>query len=230
MLFIDALVWFVQLVMTVVAFEMGKDQVKADQEPSALDDSTSLLEQGDLGQGWDVRDEEANLFGLDQDDESKRRHTSLTHHIAVVRLGPIYNQILSRQFLPEEPTQVPDADVEASQSSFSPPTQPHSERPDTTRIRRFSRRTRNAAPPASTAEDQPYMGLGPVSADNSWPPMWLILARNTIGGDLRVPSFRPMQNLTSIRDTLFRRFGRAQSQTPDRSHYIRVNPDAPSDT
>ncbi|GAC94782.1 hypothetical protein PHSY_002355 [Pseudozyma hubeiensis SY62] len=227
MLLIDAVVWGAQLLMTVIAFEMGKDEVKGDEEPSELDDRTTLFDEDDLGQGWNVRDEEANLFGLDQDDERKRQHTSLTHHVAVVRLRPIYDQILARQFLPDPPAEETLPDPAPSPQSPPIPLEP-SNRPDTSRIRRFSRRPRNTTP-AVTEQDEPYRGLGPVSADDSWPPMWLILARNTIGGELRFPSFRPMQGVASIRNTLFGRFGRTLSQTPDRSQYTRVNPDAPSD-
>ncbi|CBQ69053.1 conserved hypothetical protein [Sporisorium reilianum SRZ2] len=231
-LMIDAFVCFVQLVMTVVAFEMGKDDAKPDDEPSALDDATTMLEQEDLGQGWDVRDEEARLFGLDQDDERKRQRTSLTHHIAVVRLRPIYDQIVSRQFLPTQPSE----DTDAAQPEDAPPTtpapvQPHPDRPDTSRIRRFSRRPRTVASGTTDQPEAAYTGLGPVSADDSWPPMWLVIARNLVGGSsARIPSFRPTQGLASIRDNLAGRFGRVLSHAPDRSQYTRINPDAPPDT
>ncbi|KAI3484871.1 hypothetical protein L1887_51925 [Cichorium endivia] len=71
MLGIDLCVAAVQLLMTVVAFECAKDQAKQDGEQSLLDDTTER--QGEeRGQGWDVRDEEAALFGLDTDDEARR--------------------------------------------------------------------------------------------------------------------------------------------------------------
>lgn len=214
--------------MTVAAFEMAKDDVRPDDEPSALDDAATLLEQDDLGQGWHVRDEEARLFGLDQDDERKRRRTSLTHHIAVVRLGPIYDQIVSRQFLPNQPSD----DADAAQPEASPPNptsvQPDPERPDTSRFRRFSRRPRAVATDGAAQADT-YAGLGPVSADDSWPPMWLVIARNPFGGSTRMPSFRPTQGLASIRDNLTGRFGRVLSHAPDRSQYTRINPDASPD-
>lgn len=232
-LVIDAFVCFVQLVMTVVAFEMGKDDVRPDDEPSALDDMTTLLEQDDLGQGWDVRDEEARLFGLDQGDERKRQRTSLTHHIAVVRLRPIFDQIVSRQFLPNQPSEDVDAaQPEASATApLQQPVQPDPDRPDTSRIRRFSQRPRAAATDPSPDQTGAYTGLGPVSADDSWPPMWLVIARNLVGGgQTRTPSFRPTQGLASIRDNLTGRFGRALSHAPDRSQYTRIHPDAPPES
>lgn len=235
MLLIDASLCFVQLLMTIIAFETGKDEVRPDGEPSALDDLTSLLEQDDLGQGWDVRDEEAMLFGLDEEEERKRKHTSLTHHIAVVRLRPIYDQISSRQFLPTQPTDEAGAAHEPSSPPpppvQPPPAGPESARPDTSRIRRFSRRPRTELPSAAHAgEERVTQGLGPVSADNSWPPMWLIIARNMIGGEPRLPSFRPMQGLTSLRDNVMGRVGRSLSHAPDRSQYTRINPEAPPET
>ncbi|SPC63309.1 uncharacterized protein UHOD_06650 [Ustilago sp. UG-2017b] len=233
MFFIDALVCFVQLLMTVIAFETSKDELKPDDEPSVLDDLTSFLEQDDLGRGWDVRDEEATLFGLDEEEERKRQHTSLTHHIAVVRLRPIFDQIRSRQLLPTQPADESDGAQEASTQS---PLQPASTvadwaRPDTSRIRRFSQRPRTALPDSSRqGEERVTEGLGAVSADNSWPSMWFIIGRNMIGGEPSLPSFRPMQGLTSIPDSIMGRFGRSLSQAPDGSQWTRINPDAPPET
>ncbi|SAM83638.1 uncharacterized protein UBRO_06650 [Ustilago bromivora] len=230
MFFIDALVCFVQLLMTVIAFETSKDELKPDDEPSVLDDLTSFLEQDDLGQGWDVRDEEATLFGLDEEEERKRQHTCLTHHIAVVRLRPIFDQIRSRQLLPTQPADESDGAQEAFTQS---PLQPASTvadwaRPDTSRIRRFSQRPRTALPDSSRqGEERLTEGLGAVSSDNSWPSMWLIIGRNMIGGEPSLPSFRPMQGLTSIPDSIMGRFGRSLSQAPDGSQWTRINPDAP---
>lgn len=219
--------------MTVIAFETSKDELKPDDEPSVLDDLTSFLEQDDLGQGWDVRDEEATLFGLDEEEERKRQNTSLTHHIAVVRLRPIFDQIRSRQLLPTQPADESDGAQEASTQS---PLQPASTvadwaRPDTSRIRRFSQRPRTALPDSSRqGEGRVTEGLGAVSADNSWPSMWLIIGRNMIGGEPSLPSFRPMQGLTSIPDSIMGRFGRSLSQAPDGSQWTRINPDAPPET
>ncbi|CCF48282.1 hypothetical protein NDA14_001863 [Ustilago hordei] len=218
MFFIDALVCFVQLLMTVIAFETSKDELKPDGEPSVLDDLTSFLEQDDLGHGWDVRDEEATLFGLDEEEERKSQHTSLTHHIAVVRLRPIFDQIRSRQLLP---TQSADESDGAQEASTQSPLQPASTvadgtRPDTSRIRRFSQPPRTALPDSSRqGEERVTEGLGEISADNSWPPMWLIIGRNMIGGEPSLPSFRRMQGLTSITDSIMGRFGRNLSQAPN---------------
>ncbi|TKY88950.1 hypothetical protein EX895_002191 [Sporisorium graminicola] len=228
-LVIDAFVCFVQLVMTVVAFETGKDELKPDDEPSALDDATTILEQDDLGQGWDVRDEEARLFGLDQADERKRQSTSLTHHIAVVRLRPIYDQIVSRQFLPNQPSEEANVAQPEASPPLPAPVQLDSAIPATSRIRRFSRHSRASAI-HRPEQAEAYTGLGPVSADNSWPPMWLVVARNLVVGGARIPSFRPTQDLASIRTNLTGRFGRILSHAPDRSQYTRINPDAPPDT
>lgn len=236
MLCIDGLVCFAQLLMTVIAFETGKDDLRPEGEASALDDLTSMLEEEDVGQGFDVRDEEAALFGLDEEEERKRQKTSLTHHIAVVRLRPIYDQILSRQFLPTPPS----GEANAAADDAPPPTEEATssianlDRPDTSRIRRFSRRTRDGVPVNNVAaqEAPTNVGLGPVSADDSWPPMWLIIARNMVGGSQpRLPSFRPMQGLASIRNNITGRFGRSLSHAPttDRSQYTRINPDAPPD-
>ncbi|SPO30631.1 uncharacterized protein UTRI_05248 [Ustilago trichophora] len=240
MLLIDASVCFVQLLMTVVAFEMGKDDTKPDDEPSALDDLTSRLEADDLGQGWDVRDEEATLFGLHEEEERKRHRSSLTHHIAVIRLGPIYDQILSREFLPTQsagPTDAEPTPPPPPPPPLPPPPgdEPNLSRPDTSRIRRFSRRplpSNTTATTATTAE-QSYTGLGPVSADNSWPPLWMIIGRNMVGGtSLRPPSFRPVSSgFASIRDGVAGRFGRSLSNpAPDRSRYSRINPDDSSES
>lgn len=268
MLLIDAFVCFVQLLMNVVAFEIGKDQVKPDDEPSALDDLTSRLDEEDLGQGFDVRDEEATLFGLDEEQERKRERTSLTHHIAVVRFRPIFDQILSREFLPVQSS--PEADAEVEVSSHDPHSQhhhlhqqtqaqaltadPNSDRPDTSRIRRFSRRRpRTGLQQAAAGVSGPpaYTGLGPVSADDSWPPMWLIIARNLAGNQQappspsptatatrRLASFSPSLGFATLRDTLTTRFGRNLTTTPtptitnhgnggvDRSQYTRINASA----
>ncbi len=133
MLGIDLCVAAVQLLMTVVAFECAKDQAKQDGEQSLLDDTTER--QGEeRGQGWDVRDEEAALFGLDTDDEARRERTSLTHCIAVVRLRPIVDDIVNRQFLPDAPPAEAQQEPQAQQ-----PTVQTGDRPDTSRIRRFSR-------------------------------------------------------------------------------------------
>lgn len=230
---IDVGIWFAQLLLTVVAFETSKDEARPDDAVSALDDLTSTLEEEDLGQGWDVRDEEATLFGLDEEDVRKRERTSLTHHIAVIRLRPIYDQIRAGQLLDSNAVEEYPV-VEPGPAPVAPapaPVLPDPSRPDTRRIRSFSRRSRPAAfstlPPV-TDEDEPYRGLGPVSADDSWPPMWIILARNMVGPS--VPSFRPAQGLASLRDSITGRFGRALSHTPDRSQYTRVDPDAPPDS
>ncbi|SPO31110.1 uncharacterized protein UTRI_05248_B [Ustilago trichophora] len=233
MLLVDASVCFVQLLMTIVAFEMGKDETKPDDEASALDDLTSRLEADDLGQGWDVRDEEATLFGLDPEEERKRQRSSLTHHIAVIRLRPIYDQILSRDFLPNQPTEQNDAGPEPTPPPPPPPPPSSNEsnpnRPDTSRIRRFSRRP---LPTVPTTTEQSYTGLGPVSADNSWPPMWMIIGRNLVGGTSpRLASLRPVfSGFASIRNGVAGRFGRSLSSAPERSQYSRINPDASSET
>ncbi|KAJ1021265.1 hypothetical protein NDA18_005506 [Ustilago nuda] len=209
MFLIDALVCFVQLLMTVIAFETSKDELKPDGEPSVLDDLTSFV-----GHGWDVGDEEATLFGLDEEEERKSQHTSLTHHIAVVRLPPIFDQIRSRQWLP---TQSADESDGAQEASTRSPLQPastvaHWTRPHTSRIRRFSQPPRTTHPFSSRqGEERVTEGLGAISADNSPPPMWLIVGRNMIGG----ASFRRMQGLTSITDSIMGRFGRNLSQAPN---------------
>ncbi len=119
MLGIDLCVAAVQLLMTVVAFECAKDQAKQDGEQSLLDDTTER--QGEeRGQGWDVRDEEAALFGLDTDDEARRERTSLTHCIAVVRLRPIVDDIVNRQFLPDAPPAEAQQEPQAQQPPFRP--------------------------------------------------------------------------------------------------------------
>ena len=227
MLLVDAAVCAVQLVMTVVAFEMGRDEVRPDDDPSALDDLTRF---DDEGQGWEVRDEEATLFGLDPDEERKRERTSLTHHIAVVQLRPIYDQIVARQLLPSHPTE----HVEAT--SPAPVEQESGERPDTSRLRRFSRRARTTntsnnvgTATATVGEGERYAGLGPVSADESWPPMWLVIARNMgTGQSLRLPSFRPGERIAALRDGVAARFGRSLTHV-DRTQYARLAPDAPLD-
>ncbi len=232
MLLIDATVCFVQLLMTIVAFETGKDQVRPDGEPSALDDLTSPAEDDEMGQGWDVRDEEAAVFGLDEEEERKRERTSLTHHIAVVRLRPIYDQIVARQFLPDHPAERVASPV-ASCSPIQPPSEGATlDRPDTSRLRRFSRRAQASNPtPSATTSPDTQRGLGPVSADTSWPPMWVIIARNMVGGNqARSPTFRPLQGLTSLRERLTGRFGRTLSHSLDLSQYTRLNPDAPPET
>lgn len=211
---IDAFTFAIQLVLTVVAFEMGKDEARPDGEPSELDDLTSMLGEEDLGQGWDVRDEEARLFGLNEGEERKRERSSLTHHIAVVRLRPIWEQIRQRKFLPSPPS---EEEVDANPTP--PPLPLDQERPDTTRIRSFSRRSRTVQ---TTPAEPVSQGI-----DSSWPPMWLIIARNMVGSQPRLPSFHPIQTLGSIRDSFTSRFGRAISHaTPDRSQYTRVS-DAP---
>ncbi|SNX87009.1 uncharacterized protein MEPE_05719 [Melanopsichium pennsylvanicum] len=232
MLFIDAAVCFVQLLMVVVAFEMGKDETRPDGELSGLDDLTSLLEEEDIGQGWDVRDEEAAMFGLDEQEERKRQRSTLTHHIAVIQFRPIIDQILSRHFLPAPPAEGTNDAPSSDPTALAVPSLTDSARPDTTRIRRFSRRPRSGPLSNTLTQEPSYVGLGPVSADNSWPPMWLILARNMIGGEQRMPSFRPMRGLASIRDNITRRFRRniGHAAAPDRSQYTRVNPDAPPNT
>ncbi len=214
MLGIDLSVALVQLLMTIVAFECAKDQAKQDGEQSQLDDTTER-EGEERGQGWDVRDEEAALFGLDTDDEARRERTSLTHCIAVVRLRPIVDDIVKRQFLPD----APPAEAQEEPQPQQPPVET-GDRPDTSRIRRFSRRPR-AAPAAADAGAPPaYAGLGPVSADDSWPPMWLILARNM---GPRLPS---LPSLPSLRPSVMSRFGRSLTANPP-AEYTRVNTEPP---
>lgn len=163
---LDSLVGGIQLALAVIVFQVGKDQTRPDEEASDLDvaprDHTDHYD----GQGWDTRDEEASLFTPSS--EQRSATNSLVHPIAVLRPLEIWNQRPS----------LPNYDDIASPSQPPPTTSPpqHTQRPDTSRIRRFSRHHRTL-PSQTQAQTTPP----DASVDDSWPPMWLVIARNMVG-------------------------------------------------
>lgn len=181
--------------MLVVAYEHGRDELKPEETKSALDESDDERDLEPSGQGWEPRDEEARLFAPDPSSQEVDLRTSLTNPVAVVRLQPLLNEILHGRFEPLSPN--PDNQAAPSRPNPEIATQA---RPDTSRIRRFSRRP---PPPQSTAP-QPQPPSNTSGGD--WPPMWLVVARNLTaggsGGGNRIASgWQSLRNLADRRYT-----------------------------
>ncbi|KAN0062613.1 hypothetical protein ACQY0O_005146 [Thecaphora frezii] len=114
MVLIDLVVAFVQLIMLIVAYEHGIDELRPDDEKSRLDeDEPDASEPSEAcagaqdagpGQGWDADDEESSLFAPHREERPESsaaspgrwadESSSLSRPIAVIRLEPLVRTIL----------------------------------------------------------------------------------------------------------------------------------------
>ncbi|PWY98044.1 hypothetical protein BCV70DRAFT_202212 [Testicularia cyperi] len=254
-LLVHGLICYVQLVLLVVAFEHGQDELKPDDEASSLDPlSSTKPSDAEEGQGWDARDEEASLFAPDTHPETKDPVTSLSHPIAVIRLGPVWQQIWQRGSSPSNDDSSPHADPSSNLNSTTSSSSgthfgthdtntstnananANAVRPDTSRIRRFSRRHRPSHPTEApstgrTLSEQPPSpspGPGSASVDDSWPPMWLVIARNMVGPNNRLVNLRPARTVTTLRNGWANRFGRNLSNQPQTDPHNHTPPHSDS--
>lgn len=122
-----------------------------------------------------VGDEEANVASSAP---SRTARTSLTHAVAAIRFTPLLRQIWSGARRPDtlsERSRVnPEAEAAAAASSST-----SRGVASFSRARRYSRQ-----PHAATASGGPHAPAAATTTPTSpdWPPMWLIIARNLIGG------------------------------------------------